>query len=166
MPLAGSTSLMKPKNYMSARAMLALIILPLWSLGFVGCAKPVPVTFDNLCKKENNNLSISIEGYLTTGTSVLCSSRDGKRTCGLELLDTPDGTNKVNAYVEEGTGKSQMEPLPKSYSKDDLRLHDNEGKVFGPQDRVRVIGIAKSDGDGANASYVICYVNVVKIERP
>jgi hypothetical protein len=131
-----------------------------------GCTKPVPVTFNNVCQNANDNIYVSVEGYLTTGTSVFCSSSDGTRTCGLELVDSPAGTNKISVYLEEGTGKSQMEALPKSYSKENLKVRDSDGQVVGPQDRVRVIGIAASASDVVNSSYSVCYINVEVIERP
>lgn len=157
---------MKRKVQITNKTNYALFVLMLCSFGLVSCTKPVPVAFNKACQKENDNIYVSLEGYLNTGTSVLCSSRDGTRTCGLELMDSPDGTNKISVYLEEGTGKSQMEPLPKSYSKGNLKVRDHDGQVLGAKDRVRVIGIAKSTNDVVNSSYSVCYINVQKIERP
>lgn len=135
-------------------------------IALVGCSKPVPVAFENLCQKSNDSLYISVEGYLSAGTSVLCSSQDGKRTCGLELTNSPGGTNKISVYVDEGTGKSQMEPVTKSYNKDNLIVRDNKGKIISAKDRIRVIGIAKSENDSINDSYAVCFIYVEAIERP
>lgn len=132
----------------------------------VSCTKPVPVVFNNACQKEYDKVYVSVEGYLTTGTSVLCSSQDGTRSCGLELVESPDGTNKISVYLEEGTGTSQMEPLPKNYSKEDLKIRDSDGRALGARDRVRVIGIAKSTNEVVGSSYTVCYINVEEIERP
>jgi hypothetical protein len=134
--------------------------------GISGCTKPVPVEFGQVCQSENDKKYISVEGYLRTGVSVLCSTRNGTRTCGLELTDKPDGENKISVYIEEGTGKSQMEPLPKNYGKDSLKLHTSDGRVAGPQDRVRVIGKSSTATDATNASYTVCYIDVDKIEKP
>lgn len=157
---------MKRKHDIKGKAHYVWIVLIVFSLGLLSCTKPIPVAFNNACQKENNNVYISVEGYLSTGTSVLCSSRDGTRTCGLELADSPNGTNKISIYLEEGTGKNQMEPLPKSYSKENLKIRDRDGQVHSAQDRVRVIGIAKSGNDVVNSSYAVCYINVQEIERP
>ncbi len=148
----------KAKSYASLLLLLAV-------LGFNGCAKPVAVEFSQVCQKENDDKYISVEGYLRTGVSVLCSSRNGTRTCGLELTDKPDGQAKISVDVEEGTGKSQMEPLPKSYTKESLKVHTEDGSAVGPQDRVRVIGTAKTATDAINSSLTVCYITVSKIEK-
>ena len=137
----------------------------LFLTGLAGCTKPVPVALDQVCQKENDNQYISVEGYLRTGVTVLCSSRGGTRTCGLELADKPDGTGPISVYVEEGTGRSQMEPLPKSYSNDDLKLRTKDGQTITTQDKVRIIGTAKTTTDAVNSSYTICFIDVTKIEK-
>lgn len=144
----------------------ARFLLSVWVFGLVSCSKPTPVEFKNICQKENDYAYVSVEGYLRTGSNVLCSSRDGTRACGLELLERLDGGNKISVYVEEGTGKSQMDPLPKSYGKENLKIRTGNGQVLGPEERVRIIGTARIGTDVANSSYSICYVDVVKIERP
>jgi hypothetical protein len=82
------------------------------------------------------------------------------------LTDKPDSESKLNVYVEVGTGKSQMDQLPKNYGKDDLRVRDKDGRMFGAQDRVRILGVAKNGDAVVNNSYTVCYMNVQKIERP
>ena len=138
----------------------------LFLTSLMGCTKPVPVAFNQVCQKENDNRYISVEGYLRTGVTVLCSSRNGTRACGLELADKPDGNSSVSVYVEEGAGNSQMQPLPKSYSPDDLKLRAKDGQTIGAQDRVRIVGTAKTTTDAVNSSYTICYIDVTKIEKP
>jgi hypothetical protein len=157
---------MKRKSQVTNNKSTPLIVLLLCSIGLVSCTKPVPIAFTNACQKENDNLYISVEGYLSTGTSLLCSSRDGTRACGLELLDSLDGKNKISVYLEEGTGNSQMEALPKNYSNENLKVHDINGQVLGAKDRLRVIGIAKNGNVGADSTFSVCYINVEKIERP
>jgi hypothetical protein len=134
--------------------------------GFTGCTKPTPTEFGQVCQKENDKKYISVEGYLRTGASVLCSTRNGTRTCGLELSDKLDGESKISVYVEEGTGAGQMEPLPKSYGKDSLKVHAADGSTLGPKDRVRLVGKATTATDAVNASYTICFIDVDKIEKP
>lgn len=144
---------------------LSLFILLLSLLAFNGCAKPVPVAFSQVCQKESDNKYISVEGYLRTGVTVLCSSRGGTRTCGIELAEKPEGDSKISVYVVEGTGKSQMSPLPTSYSDENLKLRTADGQTVGSKDRVRIIGTAKTTTD-ANSSYTVCYIDVNKIEKP
>ncbi|MBV9210324.1 MAG: hypothetical protein JOZ52_06825 [Acidobacteria bacterium] len=131
-----------------------------------GCAKPVPIAFNQVCQKENDNRYISVEGYLRTGVTVHCSSRNGTSACGIELVEKPDGESKISVYVEEGTGNSQMEPLPKSYSDENLKLRTKDGQSVGAKDRVRIIGTAKTATDAINSSYTVCYIDVSKIEKP
>ncbi len=138
----------------------------LFLMSLTGCTKPVPVAFNQVCQKENDNRYISVEGYVRTGVTVFCSSRNGTRACGLELADKPDGNSAISVYVEEGTGNSQMQPLPKSYSPDDLKLRAKDGQPIGTQDRVRIIGTAKTTTDAVNSSYTICFIDVTKIEKP
>lgn len=157
---------MKQTSHMTKTTLCARLIFTLVLFGLNSCAKPVPVQVNSACQREHNNLYVSIEGYLSTGASVLCSSADGTRACGLELSDTPGGTARINVYVEEGTGKSQMEPLPKLYSKESLKVRADNGHVLGSKDRVRIIGIAKNGTEVANSSATICYVDVEKIEQP
>ena len=156
---------MKLKAHMT-KTICARLALTLCFFGFNSCTRPRPVELKSLCQNENDNIYVSVEGYLRTGASVLCSSPDGSRACGLELSDKPDGTTGISVYVEEGTGKSQMEPLPKSYSRESLKIHTADGNVLGTQDRVRVFGIAKSGTDVASSSLTLCYINVDKIEKP
>jgi hypothetical protein len=143
-------------------------ILPLaLSFSMTGCTKPIPVDFGQVCTAENDNKYISVEGYLRTGASVLCSSHDGTRACGLELTDKPDGGSTINAYVEEGTGNSQMEPLPKGYSDDNLKIRTQDGSLVAPRERVRIMGIAKTaTGIINSATNTVCFIDVDSIEKP
>jgi hypothetical protein len=59
-----------------------------------------------------------------------------------------------------------MEPLPKLYSKESLKVRTDNGHVLGTKDRVRVIGIAKNGSGVDNSSTTICFINVEKIEQP
>lgn len=152
-------------SYKTKRSVYSLSLLLLPGLLFMnGCAKPVPVEFSQVCQKDNDKKYISVEGYVRTGVSVLCSSTSGKRTCGLELSDKPDGESKISVYIEEGDGKSQMEPLPKSYGKDSLKLHTSDGGIAGPQDRVRLTGTSNTSTDAAG-SYTVCFIDISKIEK-
>jgi hypothetical protein len=148
------------------RSICAPLLVMIASAGLGGCTKPVPVQFAQVCQNENDNKYVSVEGYLRAGVTVLCSSRDGTKTCSLELSDKPDGESKINVDVEEGTGKSQMEPLPKSYAKDSLKIYVQDGSVIGPKDRVRVIGTARTATDAVNSSLTVCYIKINKIEKP
>ena len=154
---------MNLKSLKPLRGALWLLLPAVFSFG--GCAKPVAVEFSKVCQKENDDKYISVEGYLRTGVTVLCSSRNGTRTCGLELTDKPDGQAKISVDVEEGTGKSQMEPLPKSYDKESLKVRTQDGSAVGPQQRVRIIGTAKTATDAINSSLTVCYITVNKIEK-
>jgi hypothetical protein len=157
---------MNRQAYSTRKKFFTRILLLLCTSYLTSCGKPVFVDISNACKNGNNNQYIAVEGYLRTGTTVLCSSREGTRSCGLELTDKPDGDSKLDVYVEVGTGKSQMDQLPKNYGKNDLRIRDKDGRALSAQDRVRVLGVAKHGDAVVNNSYAICYVNVQKIERP
>lgn len=148
------------------KALCARLVLIHCVVILVGCSKPTPVELNKVCQKENDDAYVAVEGYLRIGASVLCSSREGTRSCGLELLERADGGGKISVFVEEGTGNNQMEPLPNGYITENLKIRARDGQILGPQDRVRIIGIAKNGGEIVDSSYSICYVNVEKIEKP
>ncbi len=156
---------MNPGNNLSTRSIITASLFLTCIFALNGCAKPVAVAFDQVCTKENNEQYISVEGYLRTGVTVLCSSHGGKRTCGLELFDKPDGQSKISVDIEEGTGKSQMEALPKNYSSEDLKIRAQDGSMIGTRDRVRIIGTAATDTGAGSSSLTVCYINVAKIEK-
>jgi len=148
-----------------SRHLISLSLLFSVIVSLSGCAKPTPVAFGQVCQKENDERYLSVEGYLRTGVTVLCSSHGGTRTCGIELSEQPEGDSKISVYVEEGTGKSQMEPLPKSYSAESLKLKSSDGQTITPKDKVRIIGTARTTTDAINSSYTVCYIDVSKIEK-
>jgi hypothetical protein len=156
---------MKPAKHFSKRPIFTASLFLACAFALSGCAKPVAVAFDQVCTKENNDKYISVEGYLKTGVTVLCSSHGGTRTCGLELLDKPDGQSKISVDIEEGTGKSQMEALPKNYGSDDLKIRAQDGSMVSTRDRVRIIGTASTDTGAGNSSLTVCFVKVAKIEK-
>jgi hypothetical protein len=156
---------MSPDNHFSMHPILTASLFMAFAFALTGCAKPLAVAFDQVCTTENNEKYISVEGYLKTGVTVLCSSHGGTRTCGLELFDKPDGQSKISVDIQEGTGKSQMEALPKNYSSDDLKIRAQDGSAITARDRVRIIGTAATDTGAGSSSLNVCYINVAKVEK-
>jgi hypothetical protein len=138
-------------------------LLVLGALAAGSCTKPQPVDFAGVCTAANEKKTIVTDGFLRIGSSVFCSNTGGGPvTCGLELHDPQGGEKKISAYVVRGTGDNQVEELPRGYKKEDLKLRDDTGALVGPDDRLRVTGVANyAEGSGTQ----VCFINVSKIEK-
>lgn len=124
----------------------------------------IAVEYANVCALENNNKRVTTEGYLVLGSSTFCSGKKGDVSCRLDFMEKPESTKDFTAYVTEGTGANQMEKLPRSYKRDDLKLRANDGSMVSPQDKVRVTGEVISVKTGATGE-ISCSITVKKIER-
>lgn len=126
-----------------------------------GCSSPTgtPVEFANACNPDNEKKYVEVAGYLDARTSVFCSNiGGGPVTCGLDLKETPEGSNAVRVDVEQGTSANTIEELPRGYKKEDIKIRDNGGDVINLADKVRVTG-------EMNVAPNVCFMKVTKIER-
>ncbi len=116
-------------------------------LALLGCS-PKPgkvVTHEELCKAENSEQRVTIEGYLTSGGMLTFCSHG---TCSLELRKQKDAEKPaVTVGIQPGTGKNRMAPLPDKFSAKDLKFLTSDGTELGNFAHVRVTGKALT-GEG------------------
>jgi hypothetical protein len=139
----------------------AATLLTLAALALAACStKPAePVAFAEVCAAGTDKKTVVTEGYLRPGVTIMCSNTGGGPvTCGLGLFDPQGGERKISAYVEEGTGASEVEKPASGYKKGDLKLHAADGSLVGPDDRLRVTGRVTNGNN-------VCFLNVSKIEK-
>jgi hypothetical protein len=140
-----------------SRHVLALVAAAMLATLGIGCEQPKPgvtVHFDDICdsvydpvmeKGLNVTKRVTIEGYVGMHPSMfkLCSD-----TCDFDLYADPAGKGKrVNADVTLGSGKNQMEKLPKNFTPEDIKIHTQDGKVVGVGAKVRITGGRAPTGD-------------------
>jgi hypothetical protein len=144
---------------MSRSALLGLLAL-------AACAPPEPgepVAAGELCRAENEGRRVALEGHIDAGASIFCSNIGGGPVmCGLELKETPGVEDHVRLDVRQGGGGSEIEELPESWTREDLRIHAEDGSLVALADRVRVSGEANVMEAGESS---VCYVSVDLIER-
>ena len=143
------------------RSACAATLLTLAALALAACsAEPAePVAFAEVCAAGTDKKTVVTEGYLRPGVSIMCSNTGGGPvTCGLSLFDPQGGERKISAYVEQGTGASEVEKPASGYKQGDLKLRADDGSLVGPQDRLRVTGRVTNGNN-------VCFLNVSKIEK-
>ncbi|HEX7175480.1 MAG TPA: hypothetical protein VF240_09500 [Pyrinomonadaceae bacterium] len=130
------------------------------ALALAACSKPAePVAFAEVCAAGTDKKTVVTEGYLRPGASIMCSNTGGGPvTCGLGLFDPQGGEKKISAYVEQGTGASEVEKPASGYKQGDLKLRADDSSLVGPNDRLRVTGRV-TNGDN------VCFLNISKIEK-
>lgn len=139
----------------------AATLLSLAALALSACSeKPAePLAFAEVCAAGTDKKTVVTEGYLRPGVTMMCSNTGGGPvTCGLSLFDPQGGDRKISAYVEQGTGKSEIEKPPSGYKKEDLKLRAEDGSLVGPDDRLRVTGRVTNGNN-------VCFLNVSKVEK-
>lgn len=93
-----------------------------------GCAVTgEPVDFSKACDQANDGRYLQLSGVLSARSSVYCSNRGGRMECGLDLLETTGSQNRISADIEVGSGANTMDEVPKSYTKNALKIRDNAG---------------------------------------
>lgn len=107
------------------------------------CCTPKPgkaVTHESLCKAENSQQRVTLEGYLTFGGMMTFCSHG---TCSLELRKQKDAAKpSVTVGIQPGSGKNRMAPLPERFGKKDLKFTTSDGTELGDLAHVRVTGKA------------------------
>lgn len=145
------------------------ILLILAVIGLAGCATKTgePVEYSKACSMDNDKKYIEVSGYLNDKGGVFCSNTGGGPVrCGFKVLDNPSSAEKgFSADIEQGTGSNSVEKLGSGYKKEDIKIHDDNGGVLAPDQKVKLVGkmnYAKGGGDGSND---VCYLTVTKIEK-
>lgn len=137
-----------------------------FSMFMSGCGvSGEPVEFSRACDQANDGKYLQVSGVLSARSSVYCSNRGGRMECGLDLLEPAGGPNRISADIEVGSGANTMDEVPKSYTKDALKIRDNAGNTVAlGTDTVKATGkmlIAPAAPGGQG----VCLMQVYKIER-
>jgi len=127
-----------------------------------GCKKEaVAIDASKICAVENEKKYVVTSGFLDDRGSTFCSNIGGGRMeCGLDVVGAPGGSKIFGAEVEEGSGADEIEKLPSSYKKEDIKIHDNSGALINMNDKVTLTGQMSIAPDGS-----VCFMEVDKIEK-
>ena len=127
-----------------------------------GCKKDaVSVEISKVCVADNEKKYIVTSGFLDDRGSIFCSNIGGGPVrCGLDVVANPGGTRVFSADIEEGSGSDEIEKLPSGYKSEDIKVHDNGGKVISLSDKVTLTGEMSITPDGS-----VCFMTVDKIEK-
>lgn len=128
----------------------------------VGCnSTGTPVEFSKACSFENDKKYIEVNGFLDGKGAVFCSNTGGGPVrCGFKLLETPSSEKGFTADIEKGTWTNNVEELKSGYKLEDIKIHDNNGKIINIADKVKITGKMNTTPDAS-----VCYLTVTKIEK-
>ena len=130
-------------------------------LCMIGCKKDtVPVELSKVCSADNEKKYISTSGFLGDKGGVFCSNIGGRMDCGFAVSAAPGGDKVFSADIEQGTWANNVEKLERSYKKEDIKIHDNNGGVINLSDKVTLTGQMSITPDGS-----VCFMKVDKIEK-
>jgi len=148
--------------------MKRFIFLSVIAIAAVACATKTgtPVEYSKACGMENDKKYIEVSGYLNDKGGVFCSNTGGGPVrCGFKMLETPTSEKGFSADIEQGTSANNVEKLQSGYKKEDIKIHDDNGEILAPDQKVKLVGkmnYAKGGGDGTND---VCYLTVTKVEK-
>ena len=127
-----------------------------------GCKKEaVAIDASKVCAVENEKKYVMTSGVmLNDGGSIYCSNTGGRMDCSLDAISTPGGPRIFGAEIQEGSGASEIEKLPSGYKRDDIKIHDNSGKLINLNDKVNLTGQMSIAPDAS-----VCFMEVDKIEK-
>lgn len=142
------------------RLYLLVLLVPVMMMA--GCTKTaVPVEISKICAADNEKKYISTSGFLDDRGSIFCSNIGGGPVrCGLDVVASPGSTKVFSADIEQGSGSDEIEKLPSGYKKEDIKVHDNGGKIIAFTDKVTLTGQMSITPDGS-----VCFMTVDKIEK-
>lgn len=116
----------------------------LFLIGFLltltACQAPLTVPIEEVCQIENNNQTLTTNGYFSLDVTLLCSNETGEKRCSVILNNYPDGDMDVFAELKTGKGRNQMLPMESGYTKADLQIKTDNGDVIGVGEHVTVTG--------------------------
>jgi hypothetical protein len=143
------------KNYL-------FVMLIMICFAVSGCnTKGVPVAFANACGMDNDDKVIEVNGYLDDKGGVYCSNTGGGPVrCGFKLSEKPDSEPTFSADIERGTWANNVEELKSGYTKEDIKIRDNESNVIDLAKPVKLTGTLHTTEDRK-----VCYLTVSKIEK-
>lgn len=159
------------KNYLNlsiAGTVFLLFVLACGGSSGSAPKQPTVIAFGDICKPENNDKDITIEGFVWTTKSVNCKrTARFRRLCAVELYETAEhkGT-PVTVRFREGDGNSEMAGLPEKFTQKDIKLKTASGETIGTSEKIRLTGYAETKGDSDDMKEFGCHLNIKKIEKP
>ena len=154
-----SVAHLKTRTLEDAMLLPALPVLVVCCV-LAGCDQPaVPVEFSKACAVEYEKKQVEMRGFLSARGSVFCSNRSGRMECGITFTETPGAQKSISAYIEQGSGANNVEKLKSGYKREDVKIHDNHGKIISLAEKVKLTGKLNVTPDLST-----CFVDVAKIE--
>lgn len=156
------------RNYLNLSIAAAFFLFFVLACGGTAPKQPTVIAFGDICKPENHDKDITIEGFVWTTKSVNCKrTARFTRLCSVELYETAEHKGKpVTVRFREGDGSSEMTPLPEKFTQKDIKLKTNNGEIVGTSEKLRLTGYAETKGDSNDMQEFGCHLNVKKIEKP
>ena len=146
---------------MNKYIVLVLLIL-------LGCnEKGIPVSYQDSCNLENNDKVLEVQGYLSDGGSLYCSSTSGRYECGFEFKNSLEDKENYSANIAVGTGSNEVEELKSGYTSADIKVHDDTNAIVSLSEKVKITGKihAYKDDTSPEPDKVHCYIKVTKIVK-
>jgi hypothetical protein len=131
------------------------------------CGSPqgTPTEFAGACALDLDGKTLEVTGVLQPRSSMLCSNRGGRMDCPFELFEAAGSEKKFMADIAVGSGANTVTEIPKSFTKEDLKVRDNTGNQIAlGTDRVKLTG-KMSIAPAAPGGQGVCFMQVYKIER-
>lgn len=136
-------------------------LLLIISLSAIGCdAKGKPTNYKDACNLENNDINIEVGGYINDGGSIYCSSTSGRYECGFDFLSDLNSQKGFSVSIKEGSSSNSVEKLESGYKKEDIKIHDDNGKIISLANKVTLTGKIRTVKEPDE----VCYMKVYKIE--
>jgi len=137
-----------------------LFFVVIFITAFGGCKKEATaIDISKICSPDNEKKYVVTTGQLDDRGSIFCSNTGGRMDCGLDVIAAVGGPRVFGADIEQGGGANQIEKLPSGYKREDIKIHDNSGKVINLGDKVTLTGQMSIAPDGS-----VCFMKVDKID--
>jgi hypothetical protein len=148
--------------------MKKLIFVCVIAIAAAGCATKtgVPVEYSKACEVENEKKYIEVSGFLNDKGGVFCSNTGGGPVrCGFKLLENPTAEKGFSADIVQGSGANEVEKLERGYKREDIKIHDDQGAIIGPDQKVKLVGQMNVVKNPSKPEYDVCFLTVTKIDK-
>ena len=143
------------KNYL-----ILTVIVVCWVAPACSNKTGVPVELSKACALENDKKYVEVNGFLDDKGGVFCSNIGGRMECRFTLKENPQDNDGINVYIEQGTWANNVEKLEKSYKREDIKIHVDDGNLINLSEKVKLTGEIGMMPDGRG-----CSLKVTKIEK-
>jgi hypothetical protein len=131
-----------------------------------GDVKGTPVEYANACVVENEKKVVEVSGLIGASVSVYCSNTGGGPVrCGLKLFEKSIDEKGFSADIVQGASANNIEKLERGYKKEDIKVHDNAGKIIDLTRQVKVTGTMNVSKNASMPESDVCFITVAKIEQ-